>query len=90
MRKPKERVTMYQVKYMAVTINGDVEVRTHWESRIEDLNPKFLRENEAVIIERSYDKYFPTRAEVKEGARTGNRFWLNNNEVQREIPVEAV
>lgn len=84
--QPIERKTVYGVTFTTLTIDGDSKTGTIWHNSIIDIHPKYFKKDNAQLWERSFDVFAkPTFEQFQEAKNTGNRFWLNTNEVIKEL-----
>ena len=83
---PMYRKTVYQVTYTRTTIEGNVTSSTKWYDTVEEIPTKYLEQKDAKLYKRSYDVFAqPTFDQIKEAQKTGNKFWLNTNDIIEEI-----
>lgn len=83
---PIERKTVYRVTFTFPTIDGDSKTGTKWFNSIIDIPVKYFKKDNAKLWERSFDVFArPTRQQFEEAKKTGNKFWLNSNEVIKQL-----
>ena len=84
--QPIVRKKKYRVTFDVVTHEGDVQAGTMWFNSVLDIPAKYFDKKNAKLWERSFDVFSrPTLQQMRAAAKSGNKYWLNDNEVIKEI-----